>query len=66
MKQTTVNSYCKGDEDKKGQVLFIAETKKQAKQYLADYIHCHSTKTYPFVKDGKDSYASKFQRVWLS
>jgi hypothetical protein len=65
MKQTTVNIYCKGDQDYRGSILFIAESKKKAMQYLKDYVHCHSSEFNPLKKDGMYSYNNRFMRVWL-
>jgi len=65
MKKTQVTFYHVGDENKNGSVLIVCDSKKEAVQYLNDWVACHSTKQYPFKKNSDGSFQSKFTRIYL-
>lgn len=65
--KVNVMVFCRGDKNAKGSILKECKTKKEALQYLKEWLQAHSTKLYPFKKDKniENRYESKFQAVYL-
>jgi hypothetical protein len=64
-RQTKVKFFHVGDGDYNGTVLHVAESKKQALEYVKEWLYSHSTKTYTFSKVSNDRWESKFSAIYL-
>jgi hypothetical protein len=59
-----VQHFARGD--KKPTTLIEDLSLTRARKYARDWVHCHSTNTYPFKKDRDcDRYQSKFSAIYI-